>query len=221
MFQLLIKDPVQFLTVIPIIIIPLLISISFHEWAHGYVAYKFGDPTPKMYGRLTLNPFAHLDPVGTLMLFLVGIGWAKPVPINILNIPDRTKQMLVAIAGPGMNILLAIVFSFISVSISTFYKHDDSVFQILSLTLDFVVKINLVLATFNMIPVPPLDGSRVLAWILPENISAKYYFLEPYGIALIFLILFTGGFRFIIGAASFLQTKLAEVIKLVIFGNLM
>ena len=92
LLNLLIHNPLQFIITITIIIVPLFMSIAFHEWAHGYLAYKFGDPTPMLQGRLTLNPFAHLDPVGTLMLFIVGIGWAKPIMLNPLNYPDKTKQ---------------------------------------------------------------------------------------------------------------------------------
>lgn len=220
LFQLLIKDPVQFLIVVSVLVIPLLISITFHEWAHGFVAYKLGDPTPKINGRLTLNPFAHLDLVGTLMLFLVGIGWAKPVPINPMNIPSRTSQMLVALAGPLSNILLAVIFSVISVSLSACCKSQTTgIYAIFPVTIDLVVRINIILATFNLIPIPPLDGSRIVAWMLPESLVNKYYLLEPYGIALIFIILFSGGFKFIISAADFLQMKLAEIIKIFILGN--
>lgn len=221
LFQLLLNDPVQFLLMVLILVVPLLISITFHEWAHGFVAYKFGDPTPKMAGRLTLNPFAHLDLVGTLMLFLVGIGWAKPVPINPLNIPSKTHQMLVAVAGPLSNVLLAVIFSFVSVFLTTCCKAQiTGVYSILPVTVDLIVRINLILALFNMIPIPPLDGSRVVAWVLPEDLAYKYYYFEPYGIALIFVILFSGGFNFILNAVTFLQSKLAELINVFVFGNL-
>lgn len=217
LLNLLIKDPLQFIVVITMLIVPLLISITFHEWAHGYVAYKFGDPTPKMYGRLTLNPFAHLDLVGTLMIFLVGIGWAKPVPINPLNIPNKTKQMLVALAGPVSNILLAVIFSIILVSLTIFNKGEiSSIFSMLSTTITIVIRINIILAILNILPIPPLDGSRVFAWILPEGIANKYNSLEPYGIPLLFIILFTVGFGFIISTADVIQLKLFEVIKLFI-----
>ena len=103
LIKLLFQNPLIFLIFFIVLTIPLLISITIHEWAHGFVAYKFGDPTPKEQGRLSLNPFRHLDPIGTLMLFVVGIGWAKPVEINPNNIRDRHKLMLVAFAGPLSN----------------------------------------------------------------------------------------------------------------------
>ncbi len=217
LLNLLINDPVQFLVAIMMLIVPLLISITFHEWSHGYVAYKFGDPTPKLFGRLTLNPFAHLDPLGTLMLFIIGIGWAKPVPINTLNIESRTKQMLVALAGPLSNLLLAIVFTLVSVCISLFYKGPvTDIIALMHITVTVVIKINLILAIFNMLPIPPFDGSRVLAWMMPDRLAEKYLSLEPYGIAIAFLILFTFGFKFVLYAADFVQSKMFEIIKIFI-----
>jgi Zn-dependent protease len=186
-------------------------SIAFHEWAHGYLAYKFGDPTPMLQGRLTLNPFAHLDPVGTLMLFIVGIGWAKPIMLNPLNYPDKTKQMLVALAGPASNFLLAVIFSFILVSVQLSTKGEIS--QTIATSLFIIIRVNLILAIFNSIPIPPLDGSKVLAWMLPERAAYQYLLLEPYGLLFILLMLFTVGFSFIITTADFVQLKLLEFIK--------
>lgn len=215
LLNLLFYNPVEFVITILILIVPLFMSITFHEFAHGYVAYKFGDMTPKLQGRLTLNPFAHLDPIGTLMLFIIGIGWAKPVMLNPRNYPGKTPQMLVALAGPASNFLLAVIFSFILVAIQLFYKGEaDEIFEILVTSLTIIIKINLILATFNMIPIPPLDGSRVLAWILPEKLEYYYYLLEPYGIMFLILMLFTGGFVYLINAVDFIQIKLLEFIKI-------
>lgn len=214
LLNLLIHNPVQFIITITIIIVPLLISITFHEWAHGYVAYKFGDMTPKLQGRLTLNPFAHLDPVGTLMLFIIGIGWAKPVMVNPLSYPNKTKQMLVALAGPASNVLLATIFAFIFVSLQLTSNGEISESVLTAIYL--IIRVNLILALFNMLPIPPLDGSKVFAWMLPEGIAYQYLALEPYGFLLILLMLFTFGFRFIITAVDFVQLTLLKYIKIFI-----
>lgn len=217
--NLLIYNPIQFLITIAVIVIPLFISIAFHEWAHGYAAYKFGDPTPKLQGRLTLNPFAHLDPLGTLMLFIIGIGWAKPVMLNPLNYPSKTKQMLVALAGPTMNVLLAVTFGLILVALQIANPAETNVnFTALITSLNIIVRINLILAIFNMIPIPPLDGSRVLTWMLPERF--EYYFMafEPYGLFLLLFLLFTGGLSYILLAVDFVQSRLLGLIKALIMN---
>lgn len=217
LINLLIYNPLQFIITITIIIVPLFISISFHELAHGYVAYKFGDPTPKLQGRLTLNPFAHLDPLGTLMLFIIGIGWAKPIILNPLNYPDRTKQMLVALAGPASNALLAIIFGFILVFLQlTNSGQTGEIFEVITSSIGIIIRINLILAIFNMIPIPPLDGSRVLAWMLPERLEYYYLTLEPYGLLFLLLILFSGGFTYLITAVDFIQLRLLEFIKIIV-----
>jgi Zn-dependent protease len=220
LLNLLIHNPVQFIITIIIIIIPLFISIAFHEWAHGYVAYQFGDPTPKLQGRLTLNPFAHLDPLGTLMLFIVGIGWAKPIILNPLNYPDKTKQMLVALAGPAMNFLLAILFGIILtfVQIQNPVESSENI-QALTAAINIIIKINLILAIFNMIPIPPLDGSRIIAWMLPERFQYYYLSIEPLGIIFLLLILFFGGFGFIINFVDFIQFKVLEILKIFLSGS--
>lgn len=220
LLNLLIYNPVQFLITIMVLIVPLFLSVTFHEWAHGYVAYKFGDMTPKLQGRLTLNPFAHLDPLGTLMLFLIGIGWAKPIILNPLNYPNKTKRMLVALAGPASNILLAIILGFISAFIQvTDYGEINEILKQLIAPINIIIRINLILALFNMIPIPPLDGSRILAWMLPEKFEYYFFVFEPYGIILILLMLFMGGFEFLIIIVNFIQLKLLELIKTFIISH--
>lgn len=214
LLNLLIHNPIQFFVTIAILIVPLFLSVSVHEWAHGYVAYKFGDMTPKMQGRLTLNPFAHLDPIGTLMLFIIGIGWAKPVMVNPLYFPSKTKQMLVALAGPASNFLLAVIFGVMLVALQL--SGYNEIFKIVEASLHLIIRINLILGIFNLIPIPPLDGSKVLAWILPDFIKEKYLSLEPYGFVLVLFILFTVGFSFLMKIANVFQEKLLDVIKIVI-----
>ncbi|NSW92913.1 MAG: site-2 protease family protein [Firmicutes bacterium] len=182
-----------------------LVSVTFHEVAHAYCSYKLGDPTAKNMGRITLNPLKHLDILGTIMILVSGFGWAKPVPINPMYYKDRKKgTMLVGIAGPLSNILLALLFSFPmafigyrygSVPIEAFFNVDQFYFfryflpQSIVFNLSrFFYIININLAVFNILPVPPLDGSRVLSGILPQRQYFKLLQYENY-IAVIFLLI--------------------------------
>jgi len=209
----LLKTPQLLLAFIILLIIPLLFSIAFHELAHGYVAYKFGDITPKVMGRLTLNPFAHLDPMGTILLLLVGLGWAKPVIINLQNIPNQTKQMLVALAGPASNFFLAFLFGAI-ISLMQNELGINSNNFIITL-FHVVVKINIGLGLFNLIPIPPLDGSRIVSWLLPEKLKLQYEKLEAYGMFILMLLLVTVGFGGIFKVAVILQKYLYILLKVV------
>ncbi|MGC8981354.1 MAG: site-2 protease family protein [Minisyncoccia bacterium] len=172
-----------------VIIIAVLYSIIFHELAHGYVADFLGDYTPRYSGRLTLNPIMHLDPIGSIMLpiftFLTGgfiFGWAKPVPINPFNFKNPKRDMaLVGIAGPLTNIVLALI-------LALFFKL--LLFLNIPLNQDIfftIIRINLILAIFNLLPIPPLDGSRVFLSFLPLE---KQIYLEQFGIIFIFIFIF-------------------------------
>lgn len=161
--------------------ISILIAMVLHEWAHGYVSYKLGDPTPKTDGRLSLNPLKHIDPVGAIMLLICGFGWAKPVEVNYNYYKDAKKGMaLTAIAGPMMNFVIAII------SIILF-KH------ILPITfLTVLATINISLGVFNLIPIPPLDGSKVMAMFLPNDIYNKYMQVERFGFYILLAIMALG-----------------------------
>jgi len=220
LIKLLFQNPLYFLIFFTVLTIPLLISITVHEWAHGMVAYKFGDPTPKEQGRLSFNPFRHLDPMGTLMLFIVGIGWAKPVEINPYNIKGRYKLMLVAFAGPFSNFVMATLFSFVIYLIITISKlkglnPETNILGLFIVLLGIIVRINLVLGLFNLIPLPPLDGANIIRNLLPENLSNAYFRLAPYGLPILLILIFTHGINYIFKLADFLQIQLLSWIVLI------
>ncbi|MFO7264820.1 MAG: site-2 protease family protein [Limnochordales bacterium] len=168
-----------------------LLALAIHEYAHALVAVKLGDPGPKYDGRLTLNPFAHLDVVGTLMLFLFSFGWAKPVMVDPSQFKNPRRDMMwVALAGPASNILLAFGLSRLAPWIINAVPRDFAA----ATTAFFVVAIqlNIWLAVFNMLPLPPLDGSKVLAGLLPRRYALQYYRLESYGTVILVLLVVSG-----------------------------
>ncbi len=183
LLTLLIKNPVAFF----LIAIPLLYSVIFHELAHGWVANRMGDPTAKLMGRLSLNPLKHLDPMGTLMLFVFGFGWAKPVPVNLNNLHgSRVGIILVSSAGIIVNMMLAFAALFILRS-QAFPSNG-----IAATMLYYMAQINIILAAFNLIPIPPLDGSKILMGFLPPRLEYQLSRLEPYGFLIIIALLFVG-----------------------------
>ncbi len=177
---------------------PVLLAVTVHELAHGWVAYRFGDPTAKNAGRLTLNPIKHLDLMGTLVFFLTRtIGWAKPVPVNPMYFKDPRRDMIwVSLAGPASNILLAVVSAMVMRMVlgpaSMWHSSASYVLKPLFYMAYVSIQINLGLAVFNLIPIPPLDGSRILMGLLPEQMARKYAVVEQYGFVLILLLVFTG-----------------------------
>lgn len=191
---------------IAVIAVPLIFAIVLHEVAHGWVADKLGDHTARDMGRLTLNPVSHIDLFGTIILPVLCIvlhspifGYAKPVPINPYNFKNPRKGMAISsLAGPGVNIVMALAFAFllrmVIPAIEGFASKQAWEWFVVpfSLMLGYGVMINVVLAILNMIPIPPLDGSRVVYWLLPDKAAAAYYRLERYGL-LIILALFGFG----------------------------
>ncbi len=185
-----------------------LIAIVFHEVAHGYVAYLCGDDTAKRAGRLTLNPLKHLDPIGTIMLILFKFGWAKPVPVNFYNLRHPKRDIiLVSIAGPLTNLILAVILSFFYFRFS-FYRYSTlftfhfirsyPIVMYLSDVVGYSVLINLVLFIFNLIPIPPLDGSKVLMVLIPERYKMTYAQFERYGVIILLILVLTGVIGYIL-----------------------
>ncbi len=173
----------------------ILLAITVHEFSHGWMANKLGDPTARLAGRLTLNPLAHLDPVGALMLLLVRFGWAKPVPVNPSNLHHPRRDMVwVSLAGPGANVAVALLLGLTFRLLWPQIEHLKTVPFWLAPVLLLVIYgviINSALAVFNLIPIPPLDGSKILMGILPWRQAEKYSRIEPYGMHILLgLILF-------------------------------
>lgn len=173
---------------------PILLALTFHEYAHAFVANRYGDDTAKQRGRLTLNPLAHLDLLGTIMIFLVHFGWAKPVPVNPHRLKNPKKDMLrISAAGPLANMVLAIISGILLRIVFVLVGEADQnpITGLLIAMLIMSLQINLALAIFNVLPIAPLDGSKILYGLLPTKHEGKIYFLERYGpFILIGLIVF-------------------------------
>jgi len=176
----------------------LIIAMTVHEFSHGWVAYKLGDPTAKYPGRLTLNPLAHIDLFGTIILPLLlfmstgfAIGWAKPVPINYWALKNPKKDIIwVGLAGPLANIAFALSLSLIWRIIPLSY--------FVAVVFEKLIYINLLLGVFNLIPIPPLDGSRIVMGILPDDLASGYAAIEPYGFIIVAALVWLGMFDFLV-----------------------
>jgi Zn-dependent protease len=189
----------SFITQLIILAPPLLFALTFHEFAHGYVAYRLGDPTAKDAGRLTLNPLKHLDPIGTIAFFFIKFGWAKPVPVNPAYFRNPRRDMLwVALAGPMTNLALALISAVVTKALWLFASSlpyssiAEAILVPLNAMLIASVWINLVLCIFNFLPIPPLDGSRILTGLLPQNLAISYMKIERYGFIIILVLAFSG-----------------------------
>jgi len=216
--------------------IPILVAITFHEVAHGFVANKLGDPTAKMMGRLTLNPIAHIDPIGTIimpvMLFILSngafiFGTAKPVPVNFYNLKrPRRDTALVSAAGPATNIMIAFISILLYILIQVIFPPSSSstfnqkIMTPLVMMIQYSISFNIFIAAFNLFPVPPLDGGRIATSLLPTKYAYHFSKLEPYGILIVLGLWFTGIAHYIIVP---IQAFIEIIIQIFLlpFGGLM
>jgi Zn-dependent protease len=188
--------------------IVLLFSLTVHEMAHAWTADRFGDPTARLLGRVSLNPLVHADPIGTILFPLIAmvshaplIGWAKPVPVNIRYLRHpRRDYVLVAAAGPASNLVLAVLAALVLyvLPISPMTLGETNVSVPIATILGQLVQLNVLLAVFNMIPIPPLDGGNVLAGLLPSSLASAFNQIRPYGFLLLYALILTGGFERIV-----------------------
>jgi Zn-dependent protease len=188
----------SYITTIILAIPGLLLALTVHEFTHGYVAYRLGDPTAKLMGRLTLNPISHLDPFGTLAFILTQmIGWAKPVPVDPRYLRNPRRDMLwISLGGPASNLVTAVIVAILMHVIFFAFSHSAS--QVVNLVvvpfykmLRYALVFNVGLAIFNIIPIPPLDGSKILAGLLPREQAHKFEQLEPYGFIILIILIFS------------------------------
>lgn len=206
-------------------VVPLLFGVILHEVSHGWVAEKLGDPTARLMGRITLNPISHIDPIGTVVLPAILLithtpflfGWAKPVPVNFANLRGgRSSAALVAAAGPISNLLVATVSALVAAAIIEGFQRGwlapsgwevmaaEPIYRMARISIRF----NLVLMLFNLLPIPPLDGGRILVGLAPYSFAAKVDRLEPYGMLIVLLLMVSGMWSWIIGPVYGLLIRL-------------
>ena len=200
----------------------LILALTFHEYAHAKMADKLGDPTPEDQGRLTLNPMAHMDPMGTICLLFAGFGWGKPVQVNGAYFRNPARDnMLVALAGPVMNFVLAFVLFVILASISIFAPAGSTVWSLISVIVFYAATLNVSLGVFNLIPVPPLDGSKIFAYFLKGKAREVLYFLEDYSWIIIMILFITEIPSYIVSPLAALITDGMIALITLLFGRFM
>lgn len=176
------------LELIPYVAVVLIIAFTLHEFAHAYVAYRFGDPTARNQGRLTLSPLAHLDPIGTILIFIAGFGWARPVPVNRFYFKNpRLAGILVSIAGPLSNLFIA----FVGMVLLILMYDDIMASTVLANFFSILINLNILLFVFNLLPLPPLDGYRILEDLVPRDVRAKMTQYEGYGVFIFLFLVIT------------------------------
>lgn len=187
----------------------ILLILPLHEFAHGFMAVKLGDSTPKYDKRLTLNPLASVEPLGALFLLLFGYGWAKPVQVNPRNFKNPKRDMaIVALAGPLSNLLAALVGALIFCAMVAFSAPQNGFTSFVNAFLSSYISVNVSLAVFNLIPLPPLDGSRIVAAFLSDRVAFNYYRYQNYIVMIFFLLMFTGVLSYPLGVARNFFTEL-------------
>lgn len=196
-----------------VIAVALLFSVTIHEFSHAFVAFKLGDPTAKNLGRMSLNPLAHLDPLGTIALLIVGFGWGKAVPVDYYNLKKPKRDAaLISLAGPASNFILAVLLivflKLIGLLLSSTNATGSSVgFFILSTFLYPTILYNIVLGVFNLLPIEPLDGFKIVNGILPSKLSVQWVQLAPYGIYILILLIATNSISRILNPVINLVTE--------------
>ncbi len=204
MIDLLFSDPAGFLQQIILVVPALLVGVTVHELAHGLVADRLGDPTARFQGRLTLNPLPHIDPLGAVAIFLTGFGWAKPVPVNAYNLRRPVRDMAcVAAAGPVTNLLVGFVAA-LAWQVLASLRIGPFLGLPLQGLLAALYSVNVSLAIFNLIPLPPLDGGHFLPYFLPRRSWAFLHRLEQYGPVILLILLVSGATRYVLDPARHL-----------------
>ena len=207
---------------IAVAIIPILFAITLHEAAHGWCAYKLGDPTAKLLGRVSINPIVHIDPIGTILIpillayltdFKIVFGWAKPVPVSPINFKNlRRDTALVAVAGPAANLLMALFWGVILRILVSGHFEPTMLIQFIFHCTQIGILINVVLIALNILPIPPLDGSRIVSSVLPPKAAYYYDKAEPYGFMILLGLVFTNLLQYLLFPTIYLLQNFLKII---------